>query len=681
MRRCIVAIAICVGFAADAREVKLEDYGEEGKAVAQLLVENHYTRRALNDALSREWLQRYFDLVDPGKRWFLREDLSALKQRFGDSLDDSILTGDVRPAEILYDRLRVRVRERIKWIDEILQEDPPKSFDFTGNDTGPRQSALDNWPDGRAAADAVWTRVLRAEVLAEKLRSGGNTVDARARVGQRYGRLAKQLLEANAEQVFDHYVTALARCFDGHCEYFGDSELSRFRTSGGRQVGIGALLRMSNAGLCRVEQVLRGGPADLGGLHEGDRLVAIAQHGRDEPVGNAKFEDLIRLNLEEIVEHIRGWPRSRLTLKVIPAMSTDPGVVSDVFLVRDLLRLGEKRAQAAVLEVGEKRVGWLDPRGFYKDFADEDGIATSRDLAVLISQLENEGVQGLVLDLRRNRGGSLAEGLNTASLFIGDRPAVRVRKKTGTRDDDETHRGDHKEALYSGPLVVLVDSVTASTSEVVAAALQDYGRAVVVGSSATMGSGAVRTFYPLEKALEDSGIEVRHRAGALRVTVCKYYSPSGKAIQGRGVVPDVALPWGTDFTPRESDLPNPLPYDEVDAIPGFKPIAKLESKVQPAAANPERIALQKKLVALRDAPEISLNEEQRRLEIAEIGKMLARLEKLSDTRSSAKVRKRYSVSQKGEIVDEEVEADSGGQIGADGDTAIRVLLDLIARSG
>lgn len=389
-----LAFSACCNGAAGTPALTGEDFAKVATLAAEILTEQHFSRRSPDDALSHQWLRSYFERVDPGRKWFLQKDVADLEKRFGTVLDDALLAGDAAPATALYAKLLDRVRERRKRIDGFLRDEGADTFAFLGNATAPRPGTIKNWASDRAAADEVWRRRVLAEVLAVKLQEDTTLAAARDRVRERYR----------------------------------------------RQV---------------------------------ERLIAVD----------------------------------------------------------------------------------------------------------------------------------------------------------------------------SGPLAVLVDAQTAGAAEHVAGALQDYGRALVVGDSSTSGQGLLQAFEPLR------GKEFRQRAGALRITIGKFYRPTGRAIQSMGVDPHVLQPWGNPSLSRKSAQYNPLPYDEIRAHPDFKATARPKLRVHPGKNNPDRATLQNKLAEMRSRTELSLNEERRRTEMTQIDEMLARLDELAAERPIVTIKKHLTVSQKGDVIE------------------------------
>jgi carboxyl-terminal processing protease len=354
----------------------------------------------------------------------------------------------------------------------------------------------------------------------------------------------------DADELMGIYLDALAHVYDPHSDYFGREEAEEFDIGMNLSlVGIGATLQVRD-GYCVVADLVPGGPAARGGLLKpGDRIVAVAQ-GAGEPV------DIVDLPLPRAVELIRGPKGSTVRLTVIPA-GADVSIRKTVSLVRDKINLADQHAKAAIINLPQTggpglRIGVIDLPSFYGTGAEKAGGAAS-DTALLIEKLKQENVQGLILDLRRNGGGSLEEAVRLTGLFIPSGPVVQIRGPDG---DVDIGKSPETGPLYRGPMVVLTSRLSASASEIVAGALQDYGRALIVGDASTFGKGTVQTILPLKEIFHHSGL------GEVKVTIRKFYRPSGASTQLRGVVPDIVLPSETDLDNiGESKLPNALPWD------------------------------------------------------------------------------------------------------------------------
>ena len=395
------------------------------------------------------------------------------------------------------------------------------------------------------------------------------TDQAKETVRKRYERMLKNLSDIESGDLAELYLTSIAALYDPHSNYFSADSYEEFSISMKLQLyGIGAMLRLKDD-YCTIEELVPGGPADLGHqLKPGDKITAVAQDGK-VPV------DIIGMKLRKIVDMIRGQKGTKVHLTVEPAATSGSSGKKEVIIVRDVVKIDSARAHGALFQVPESN-GKFTPLGvitlpeFYgpADEASSSGEITSasRDTAKLIKQLTEAGAQGIVLDLRHNGGGFLAEAINLAGLFIPQGPVVQVVDSSGERQVDNS---EQKKVLYTGPLAVLTDRFSASASEIVAGALQNYGRAIVIGDTSTHGKGTVQQVLDMKNLTKELH-EAKDKTGATKLTIQKFYLPNGSSTQLNGVVPDISLPSINDFMPiGESSLPHALIWDRKAAAPNF----------------------------------------------------------------------------------------------------------------
>jgi len=406
-------------------------------------------------------------------------------------------------------------------------------------------------------------------------------------------------------------------------------------------VGIGASLQ-SDDGYCKIREIVPGGPAARSGeLKVGDRIVGVAQE-------NGEFTDLVDMPLPQAVEMIRGQKGTTVRLTIIPATAANDATRKTISLVRDEIRLEDQRAKARIVDLpgekgGTRRIGVIDLPGFYGGERGGSAPSATKDVACLLKKLKQEKVTGIVLDIRRNGGGSLDEAINLTGLFIPAGPVVQVRGpngriEVGTDDDGAT--------FYDGPLVVLTSRLSASASEILAGALQDYGRAVIVGDPSTFGKGTVQTIMPLDQIMQHEGLMPAEDPGALKTTISKFYRPSGKSTQIEGVKSDIVLPSLTDLPEiSEKEMQNPLAWDTVppaifandDRVSPYLATLRAGS-AERVAKDPDFIALQKdreEFGKKRETKSISLNESERRREKAELDARIAARKKERAARITA----------------------------------------------
>jgi carboxyl-terminal processing protease len=533
---------------ADSRQIAI--------TVARLLEQAHYSRQKLDDAMAHKILDTYLEDLDYTKLFFTQEDIDEIYRKYGGTLDQDLIVGNLEPAREIYALFKSRVADRVNKIRDLVKQD----YSFKSTKTVSLDRHKEPWPANAAEADSLWRDRIEGELLQEKLNKFALEPGPKA-VQKRYEQLLKNLSERDDNDVLQLFLNAAAQTYDPHSEYLGKSDLESFEINMRLSLtGIGAELK-SEDGYAKVERLIMGGPAQLSGkVNVGDRIAAVAQ-------GKDGFADVVDMKIDKVVELIRGKKGTVVRLLVIPANTADPSKRKIVELVRDDVKLTEQEAKAQLIEKPlpdgtTEKLGWITLPSFYQDMErSRTGKSTSRDVAALIKRLEREGIQGLVIDLRHDGGGSLDEAIKMTGLFINQGPVVQVKDANG---DVQVLKDQDPGVLYSGPLVVLTNKLSASASEIFAAALQDYGRAVIVGDSSTFGKGTVQTLLELGRFMPLLGAS-SNDAGALKLTVQKFYRVAGGSTQLRGVISDVMLPSLTDNSEiGEVSLDHPLPYDEVE---------------------------------------------------------------------------------------------------------------------
>jgi carboxyl-terminal processing protease len=527
--------------------------------VGRLLEQGHYSRQKLDAEMSKRILGTYLENLDYNKLFFTQEDVNQFTQKYGTTLGDSILLGDLQPAREIYSVFKVRVEDRNAKIRQLLKKD----YTFKSSKTVALDRRKEPWPANIAEADALWKDRVEGELLQEKLNKFAVEPGPKV-VARRYDQLLKSVEERDDEDLVQLFLNSVAQSYDPHSEYLGRSDLESFEINMRLSLtGIGAELR-SEDGYAKVQRLLPGGPAQMSGkMSVGDRIAAVAQ-------GKDAFVDTVDMKLDKVVEMIRGKKGTVVRLQLIPANANDPSKRRVVELVRDNVKLTEQEAKAEIIEKdlpdgSIQRLGWITLPSFYQDMEkSRTGKSTSRDVAALLKRLQQEQIQGLVIDLRKDGGGSLDEAIKMSGLFINQGPVVQVKDANGDIDVLKDREGN---AFYTGPMIVLVNKLSASASEIFAAAMQDYGRAVIVGDSSTFGKGTVQTMLELGRFMPMLG-NASNDAGALKLTVQKFYRVAGGSTQLRGVVSDVKLPSLTDSSEfGETALQHPLAYDEVEPAP------------------------------------------------------------------------------------------------------------------
>lgn len=585
-------------------------------SVGRLLEEGHYTRQKLNEDVSRKFLQTYLEMLDFSHLFFTQKDVDELNASYGSSMAGDVLLGNLKPAYEIYSLYTKRVDDRVAKIKDLLKQ----PIDFKGNATVELSRQKSSWPKDEAEADQLWSGRITNELLQEHLSEHPIEPPAQL-VARRYDRLARNVHEEDKDEQMKLYLDALAQAYDPHSEYLSKADMKNFSINMGLSlVGIGAMLR-SEDGYAKIESLVPGGPAQADGrLKVGDRITAVAQ-------GPADYVDVREMRLDKVVEMIRGKKGTHVRLLVIPSDATDPSRRKNVELVRDEIKLKDQEARADIIirkdENGDPiKLGWLTLPSFYADM-DKHQKSTTRDVLALLKRLKKENIAGLVIDLRRNGGGSLEEALSLTGLFLKSGPIVQTKDYNGSiRVSANPDPG----IAYSGPMVVLTSRQSASASEIFAAALQDYGRAVIVGDKNTFGKGTVQTILPIGRFASLLGSH-SDEDGALKLTIQKFYRVAGGSTQLHGVASDIVLPSLSDLPEfGEGALKNALPYDEVakarftkwsDSHSLF--IDQLRRRSEERVKNdPEFHYVMDDIGRLRhklDENRISLNEDQRKKEL------------------------------------------------------------------
>jgi carboxyl-terminal processing protease len=587
----------------------------------KILESSQFAHHRLDDELAGKFLDRYLDTLDGSHMVFLQSDVEEFGRFRSQLAEATRRSGDTSAAQIIFQRYLERLDQRAAFVAELLKTE---KFDFTADESYHYDRKETPRPADLAAAQQLWRQQVRFEYLQEKL-AGKKDEDVAQTLSRRSARLVQTMRKFNDQTVLEMYLNALAHVYDPHSDYMGREQLASFNIGMNLSlVGIGATLQAED-GYCKIRELVTGGPAARSGqLKNGDRIVGVAQ-GADK-----EFTDLVDMPLPQAVDLIRGAKGTTVRLSIIPAGAADAAARKTISIVRDEIKLEDQQAKARIVDLpGEggrtERVGVIDLPGFYASEGKGARSATA-DVAKLVHKLKQENVTGLILDLRRNGGGSLEEAINLTGLFIPSGPVVQTRTMEGRVEIGADRDGA---TLYDGPLVVLTSRFSASASEIVAGALQDYGRAVIVGDTSTFGKGTVQTMIPLDRVMKQEGLTPSEDPGALKVTISKFYRPSGKSTQLEGVKSDIVLPSLTDSPEiSEGELENPLPWDTIrglelpsdDRVGPYLTALRARSAAR-IAKNVEFAELQQdreKLLKNRESKSVSLNEAERRREKTEL---------------------------------------------------------------
>lgn len=563
---------------------------EDGSRVARLLANSlplmHLNKVAWDDALAEKALDNYLEALDFEKVFFLASDIQEFRA-YRTEIDDLVKRGDLSFAQQVYDVLKERVADRMAYAEILLEQ--PLNLETEESYAWKRKDA--DWPENREAWDDLWRKRIKhlylsrlvstdgedadglLEDIEEEKRSHSDIVNASLSpvdyVRRTLERFRTVMMDNDETWVIERYLTAFAQAFDPHTDFMSPNNLQDFEINMSLSLqGIGAMLSNED-GAAKVERLIPGGPAEMDGrLKPGDKIIAVAQ-GDEEPV------DVLHWPLYKTVRLIRGEKGSKVVLTIIPASDPGGATLDLIDLIRDEVKLEEQAAKGEMKNTVDEHgnnvsIGVITLPDFYSDFnggQKGQGRSCTRDVERILRDLLDQGAQGIVLDLRNNGGGSLTEAIDLTGLFIETGPVVQVRDRRHVRalfDRNST-------IVYGGPLVVMVNRLSASASEIVAGALQDYGRAVIVGDTKTHGKGTVQTLTPLSSA--------NPQLGSVKVTTASFYRIAGGSTQLRGVTPDIVIPsFMETLEVGEDHLHNALPYSTVDRL-DYQPVRETASLV------------------------------------------------------------------------------------------------------
>ena len=524
--------------------------------VLELMEEHHYKRISLDDTLSSKILDSYLVSLDPNRSYLLARDIARFEQ-WRHRLDNSLKQGDLFPAFSMFNAFRRRVQERVRFAIQLLDG----SFNFSVDEDYELDRSKQPWAENAAALDEIWRKRVKNDVLSLKL-AGKIEADIKRTLRQRYEDLGRRTEQLNAEDIHQFFINAYTSSVEPHTSYLSPRASENFRISMSLSLeGIGAVLQSENE-FTLVRKVVPGGPADQSKqLRPEDRIVGVGQGIRD-PIVN-----VIGWRLDDVVDLIRGPKGTIVRLEVLPKTSGPEGSTKLITLTRKRIELEEQAAKSHVLEIPKEkiRIGSIRVPTFYVDFAarsggERDYRSTTRDVRALIEKLQAQRVEGIVIDLRGNGGGFLAEATSLTGLFIEGGPVVQVKDARGRIDVN----ADPVPGIpYTGPLAVLVDRHSASASEIFAAAIQDYQRGIVLGER-TFGKGTVQNLIDLDRRNGPP----EEKLGQLKVTIAQFFRVNGDSTQHRGVAPDITFPTALGVIEEgERALENALPWDHVRPLP------------------------------------------------------------------------------------------------------------------
>jgi carboxyl-terminal processing protease len=615
--------------------------------IVKLLKNYHYKHQNLDDRLSERVFKGLIRDLDGNRSYFLKSDIDDF-QSVKHCMDDALQQGDLEPAFAVCNRYQRRVIERLEYVNSLI-EGGLKNFNYEIEESIEIDRKKSPWLSSSAELDDLWRKRLKNEVI--NLRLSGKTQDKILEVlGKKYQSQLHRMKQRDSEDVFRAYMNSFAQAFDPHTEYFSPRAYENFDILMKLSLeGIGALLQSKDE-YTKIVRLIPAGPADKSGLLKpGDRIVGVGQETDKEIV------DVVGWRLDDVVELIRGPKDTVVRLEIIPADAADDTMTKIISLTRNTVKLEEQAAQKKLLELEKNgslyKIGIIDIPTFYVDFnayqeGKKDFRSTTRDVGHLLEELIREKVDGIIIDLRENGGGALQEANALTGLFIDKGPIVQVR---GENERTQTLMDPYPGIVYGGPLMVMINRMSASASEIFAGAIQDYKRGIVVGTQ-SFGKGTVQSLEKLEK-------------GQLKITRGKFYRVSGESTQNKGIIPDILFPEIYDKKEiGESSLPNSLVWDSIDkarykSLPEISAtIKRLEKLHQERSKNDPGfkyiLAGIEQLNKVRSQKTISLKESTRKKEREEAENIRLELENMRRSIQGEKVL--ANVSELEEIDDDEI---------------------------
>lgn len=596
-----------------------EEMASQTRWVVNTINARHYLRGTMQELDGQEMVEAYIKSFDHSRMYFTRPEMDEFVFRFADAMEEFLKKGNLYAAFEMYDSFKAKAEARTEWAFDRLEQD----FDFAVDETFQTDRREAEWPANPEEADALWERRLKYELLNEMLSLASETEEerspslnmenpdvvdpdssdedepfdptklrrlledpsflaetldeAREKIRRRYERNLSYTMARESAEVQESFINAMTQLFDPHSSFLSSDTLESFNSAVQNSfVGIGALLE-DDDGICTIKEILPGGPAERSRLlGPEDQILGVAQ-------GDEEFEDVVDMQLRYIVRKIKGEKGTTVRLLIRPGDASDPSVRKIVPIVRDEVKLTANLASAKLIEVPDESgtnvpIGVIELPSFYGNIGAGGTLSTtSDDVSELINKLSDAGAEGIVLDLRMNGGGLLSEAVRTAGLFIPVGPVVQVRDSSGRKDVlSDRDPG----MLWDGPLIVLTSRFSASASEIVAGALRDHERALIVGNSSTHGKGTVQEVYHMNNRSAFSFFSSQNaqtRPVASKITIKQFYLPDGSSTQVKGVPSDIALPSVNEFLPiGEDDLPHALPWGKIDGIDWVNDWEKLD---------------------------------------------------------------------------------------------------------
>ncbi|MGB7192739.1 tail-specific protease [Collimonas pratensis] len=640
LKNSLLCILLALSTAAHALEsgpppvlTPLQQQAQAAHLSAQFLTRFHYKPVKLDDALAEKILNRYVKSLDPEKFFFIQSDIDQFTAQAG-KLDDAIYKEDLSIPFSIFNLYQQRIVDRLSYARELLKQ----GFDFSQKEDYAFLRDKEPWPKTEAESRDLWRKRVKNDWLRLKL-AGKKDAAIRDTLSKRYENSLARAYKYKSDDVFQIFMNAYATSIEPHTDYLGTTAAADFDIAMKLSlVGIGAVLQERDE-YTTIRELVPGGPAQLSGkIAVGDRIVGVAQ-------GQGPMTEVVGMRIDDVVKLIRGAKDTVVKLDILPADAGPDAKHKLLSLVRNKISLEQQAAKKTILSVksgdSTRKVGVITLPAFYEDFdargkGDKNYRSASRDVAALLNELKKEKVDSVLVDLRNNGGGSLTEAVDLTGLFVGKGPIVQQRNARG---EVNVEADDRSTPVWSGPLAVLINRGSASASEIFAAAIQDYGRGVIIGEG-SFGKGTVQTMVNLDQLAHND----KPKFGELKMTIAQFFRINGGTTQLRGVTPDVSLPGFSDTENfGESSYDNALPWSEVKAadyaklgdIKDLVPQLKIrhDARVEKDKDYQRFVEDVTEVNTLRKKRSISLNEADRR---AEMTQQEARLQaRAKDTASDA----------------------------------------------
>ena len=597
------------------------------RLIAKLMQRDHLSRKPLDDKISQRAFDMYIKMLDPMKVYFLQSDVDDFSSKWRHSIDDNMEKGEYEIAFEIYKRFLQRVDERSQLAVELVDS----TFDYTLDEEIATDKEDVKFANNDDEVRDRWRKRIKYNLMVLK-NDKDSKVDPKEKLKKRYDAYAKRMHQTDNGDVVEMYVTAITTSFDPHTAYMSKESFENFLIAMSLQLeGIGATLQSDDDGYTVIKRIVVGGAADKqGGLEVEDKIVGVGQGEAGE------FVDVTGMKLDDVVQKIRGKSGTTVRLQVL---SEDGSEIKTENIVREKIKLEDSAARGVVFEEGPYKIGVIDLPSFYADMESSkrnttEARSTTKDVEKILVDFQKQGVDSVVLDLRRNGGGSLREAIDCTGLFINTGTVVQVKDAYGKI---QKHNDERSGMSWDGPVVVLTSKFSASASEILAGAIQDYGRGIVIGDTTTHGKGTVQSLIDLNSILFRVP-KPPNMYGALKITMQQFYRPNGDSTQKRGVLSDIVLPSITDkMDVSETDLDYPVEWDSVpSAQPKNFGLVKPEMLKELQDDSMSRIADSEKFSKKQEEIKAYVEQKNRKTATLNEKKYLARREKLNAEKEDEK---------------------------------------------